>query len=81
MVVSTSNYVADASLFFFHEDNNEDYDKQERDKNIKFEAKIASIKKNLFHRLMVDFVDKLELSDQKYQTNVTVRDENHNVEF
>ena len=81
MVVSTSNYVADASLFFSHEDNNEDYDKQERDKNIKFEAKIASIKKNLFHRLMVDFVDKLELSDQKYQTNVTVRDENHNVEF
>ena len=27
---------------------------------------------------MVDFVDKLELSDQKYQTNGNVRNENYN---
>ena len=36
-----------------------------------------SIKKNFFHQSMVDFVNKLELSDQEYQTNGTVRDENY----
>ena len=30
---------------------------------------------------MVDFVDKLELSDQKYQTNGIVRDENYKGKF
>ena len=30
---------------------------------------------------MVDFVNKIEVSDQKYQTNGNVRDENYNVKF
>ena len=30
---------------------------------------------------MVDFVNKLESSDQKYQTNGNVRDENYNGKF
>ena len=30
---------------------------------------------------MVDFVNKLELIDQKYQTNGNVRDENYNGKF
>ena len=30
---------------------------------------------------MVGFINKLELSDQKHQTNGTVRDENYKVKF
>ena len=30
---------------------------------------------------MVDFVNKLELNDKKYQTNGNVRDENYNGKF
>ena len=30
---------------------------------------------------MVDFVNKLELSDQKYQTNGKIKDQNHNENF
>ena len=45
--------------------------------NISFETIITSIKKNLFHQRMVDFLNKLKLSDQKYQTNRNVRYENY----
>ena len=31
----------------------------------------------LFHQCMVDFFNKLKFNDHKYQTNVTVRDENY----
>ena len=38
---------------------------------------ITSINKNFFCQFMVGFVNKLELSDQKHQTNGVVRDENY----
>ena len=46
-----------------------------------FEAIIPSIKNNFFHRHMINFVNKLELSDQKYQTNGNIRDENYKGDF
>ena len=51
-------------FFFCMKKNIEDYDKQDIVTNKKFEAIISSIKKNLFHQRMVDFVNKLELSDK-----------------
>ena len=38
---------------------------------------MPSIRKYFFHHIMMDFVNKLELSDQKYQTNKNVRDEHY----
>ena len=38
---------------------------------------VPSIKNYLFHQRMVDFVNKLNLSDQKYHTNGNLRDKNH----
>ena len=31
----------------------------------------------MFHQRMVRFVNKLKLSDRKYQANITVKDENY----
>ena len=61
--------------------NNEEYDKQDLFTNIEFEAIVTSIKNYLFHYPMVDFVNKIELSDQKYQNNGNVRDEKYKEEF
>ena len=47
-----------------HYYNIEDNDKQEIVTNIKLEAIIPSIKNNFFLHHMVDFVNRLELSDQ-----------------
>ena len=38
---------------------------------------MPSIKSYFFHQHMINFVNKLELSDQKYQNNVYVRDEHY----
>ena len=38
---------------------------------------IRLIKNDFFHQHMVDFVNKIEFSDNKYQTNGTVRDEKY----
>ena len=62
-------------------DNIEDFDKQDIFTNISFESVIPPIKKNFFHQRMVDFVNKLEFTDQKYQTNGTVRYEIYKVRF
>ena len=45
--------------------------------NFESESIIPSIKKYLFHQRMVDFLNKLEISDQQYKTNGTVRDDNY----
>ena len=76
LVFRSNEDVADVSLLYLNDDNFEDFDTQEIVENIEFEAIIPSIKKNLFYQKMVDFLNKLELSDQKYQTNGTVRDYN-----
>ena len=44
-------------------------------------SRICSIKKNLFHQPMVDLANKLDLSEQKDQTNGIVRDENYKGKF
>ena len=64
-----------------HGDNIEESYKQDTVSNIEFEAIVTSIKKYLFHQCMVDFVNKIELSDQKYHTNGNVIDENHKGEL
>ena len=65
LVVGSNEYVAAASLITLHGDNIEEYDKQDIVTNIEFEAILPSIKKHFFHQRMVDFLNKLELSDQR----------------
>ena len=62
------------SLITFNGDNIEEYDKHDIDTNIEFESIETSIKKYWFNQRMVDFVNKLEWSNQTYQTNGNVRD-------
>ena len=50
-------------------------------KNIEFEAKIPSIKNNLFNQIMVNSLNKLEFSDDKYQTICTILYGNDKGEF
>ena len=49
--------------------------------NILFEAIVISIKKYLFCQHVLDFVNKLEWSSQKYQANVNVWDEKYKGKF
>ena len=56
-------------------------EKQDIVTNIEFEAIVTSIKKYFFHQRMVDFVNKLELSDRKYQTIINLRDTNYKDKF
>ena len=65
LVVDINEDVAATSLLTLRGKNNEDFDKQDMVTNIEFEAIVPSIKKHFFHQHMVDFVSKLELSDQK----------------
>ena len=64
-----------------HGKNIEDYDKHETVASIEFEATVPSIKEYLFFQRMVDFLNKLELSYQKYHTIGNVIDENYKGEF
>ena len=74
MVVGINEDVAAASLLTLHDNNIEDFDKHDIFTNIEFEYIVTSIKKCLFHQPMIDFVNKLELSDQRYQNNINVID-------
>ena len=65
MNVGSNEDVAAAPLLNFHGDSIEESDKQDIVTNISFEAIVPSIKKYLFFHRMVDFVNKLELNDQK----------------
>ena len=49
--------------------------------NIKFESISTSIKKYWFYQRMVDFINKIELSDHKYQSNGNIRYENYKWKF
>ena len=64
-------------MIALHYDIIEDSHKQEIVTNIEFDAIIPSTTNNFFHQSMVDFVNKLELSDQKYENNSNVGDEKH----
>ena len=81
LVVVSNEYVAAVSLINFQRDNIEYSDKQEIVTNIEFEAKVLLIKKYILHHPMVDLINKLELIDQKYQTNVNVRYDNYKENF
>ena len=59
----------------------EEYDKQDTVTNIEFESIVPSIRRYFFNQCTVDFMHKLELSDQKYKTIGNVRDENYNERF
>ena len=75
MVVSSNEDVAYVSLLCLNDNNIEDYEKQDIVTNIEFETIISSIKKDLFNQRMVGFVNKIDLSDKKYQSNGIVRDD------
>ena len=77
LFVSINEYVVPASLLYLHVDNIENYDKQYIVTNIEFETIMTSIKKKCFHQRMVDFLNKLELSDQKIPTNETIRNDHY----
>ena len=81
MVVGSNKYVAAASLITLHGDNIEEYDKQDIVTNIEFESIVPSIKKYFLYQRIVVFLNNLELSDQKYETNENVRNENYNEKF
>ena len=42
--------------------------------NIDFGAIFPEIKNNFLHKIIIEFVNRLELNDQKYQKNGTVKD-------
>ena len=65
MNVGSNEYVAAEALLTSHGDNIEEYDKQDIVTNIEFKSRAHSIKRPLFHQRMVDFVNKIELSDKK----------------
>ena len=81
MFVRRNKYTSSTSLVSLNGYNIEGYHKQDIVTNIKFEEIIPSTQKNLFHQRIMDSIKKLELSDQKYQSNVIVRDENNNGNF
>ena len=81
MVVSINEDVADASFLTFHGKKIEYCDKQEIVTKIEFESIVPSIKNNFINQSMVYFVNKIELTHQKYQTNGNRRDENYKGNF
>ena len=76
-IVGRNEDVAAASFFTLYEDNIEEYDKQDIVTNIEFYAIVPSIRKYFFNQRMVGFLNKIELSDKKYQTNGNERDERY----
>ena len=58
-------------------DNIKYSEKQDIVTNMEFEAIIPSIKNDFFHQHMMNFVNKIELSYEKYQTNGNVIDEKY----
>ena len=80
-VVVSDEYIAASPFLTLNGNNIENSDKQDIVSNKEFEAMITSIKKYSYHQCMMNFVDKVELSDKKYQTNGYVRDENYKGKF
>ena len=64
MVFSNNEDVAAASLLTLHDNNIEEYDKQDIVTNTYFEAIVPLINK-LFNQRLVYFVNKIEFSDPK----------------
>ena len=80
LVVSINEDVAAKLLISFLGKNIEDSLKKIVT-NIQFEATITSIKKGIFPQHMMNYVNKIQLSDQQYQTNWNVRVVNYNGKF
>ena len=81
MVVISNEDVSAASLLCFHRDKIEDSDRQDIVSNIKLESIITSIKKNFFNQRTMNTVNKIDLSDQKYQTNGIIIYKSYKVKF
>ena len=79
--VGSNEEVSAASIITLNGYNIEQYEKQEIVTNIKFESILASIKNYIFHQHMVNFLNKIQLSDQKYQTNRNIREKNYKGKF
>ena len=77
LVVNSNEDVASASLLSLQGNNIEDYEKLDIVSNTEFEVIIPSIKINFFHRRMMNSVNELDLSYQKYHTNGNGGDENY----
>ena len=65
MVVGSNADVEAASLIYLHGKKTEYSYKQDIVSNMEFETIIPSIKKYFFHQCMVNFVNKIDLSDKK----------------
>ena len=78
MVVCSNEYFAAKSFLYLHEKNIEVSDKKDIVSSTEFEAIIHSTQEKLFHQRMINFVNKLELSDKKHKTNRNVGYRNHN---
>ena len=81
LLVINIGYIADASLIYLLGNNIGDFNKQNIVSKTEFESIIPSIRYNFFHQRGMNFVNILELSDQKYHTNGNVRDENYKGRF
>ena len=68
-------------MFELHDVDDNKTEQNEIIAGIYFEAVVPTRKNNLFHQLMIGFVNLWELNYHKYQTNGTVRDENYNGKF
>ena len=77
LVVSSNEDVVAALLLSLYYSNIEDSDKQDIVSKVEFEAIIPSIKNYFFHPRIINFVNKLELSDQKYQNIGNVKYEHY----
>ena len=68
--VRSNEDVAGELLLYLHGDKIEYYEKQDTVTNIIFVSIIPSVKNNFFHRRMVGFVNKPDLSDKNIKLMV-----------
>ena len=74
LIVPINEYVTVASLIDLHGNYNEDSENYDMVTKHIFWIHSSFNKKNFFCHCVVDFVNKIEFSGQKYQTNGTVID-------
>ena len=81
LVIISNEDVSAASLLCFNRDKIEDSYRQDIVSNIIFESIITSIKNNFFNQRTMNTVNKIDLSDQKYQTNGIIIYKSYKVKF
>ena len=81
LFVRINKDVSSVSFFSLHGNRINDSDKKYIVSNIEFKAIVPSIKKSFFYQHMMNFLNKLDSSGQKYQNNGNVRDEHYKENF